>query len=126
MQVKLTCRDKYFDSAPTVISQSFKLLFSKNAVFVINDLWSYQKRCQNSGRNKIRQIFLCGKKLGNNYPFMQLFECCCFFQAQNQTQARTKCLPSIDAYCRLIALLVKHSGDNSNSVTKINLLNRVS
>ena len=40
--------------------------------------------------------------------------------------ARTKCFPTIDAYCRLIALLVKHSGDNTNSITKINLLNRVS
>ncbi|XP_065678715.1 CCR4-NOT transcription complex subunit 1 isoform X1 [Hydra vulgaris] len=45
--------------------------------------------------------------------------------AQSPTQARTKCFPTIDAYCRLIALLVKHSGDNANSVTKINLLNRV-
>jgi len=45
--------------------------------------------------------------------------------AQSQREARTKCFPTIDAYCRLIALLVKHSGDNSNSVTKINLLNRV-
>lgn len=48
------------------------------------------------------------------------------FQAQSPTMARTKCFPTIDAYCRLIALLVKHSGDNTNSVTKINLLNRVS
>lgn len=45
--------------------------------------------------------------------------------AQSPTMARTKCFPTIDSYCRLIALLVKHSGDNSNSVTKINLLNRV-
>lgn len=45
--------------------------------------------------------------------------------AQSPTMARTKCFPTIDAYCRLIALLVKHSGDNTNSVTKINLLNRV-
>lgn len=49
----------------------------------------------------------------------------CIFQAQSPTMARTKCFPTIDAYCRLIALLVKHSGDNTNSVTKINLLNRV-
>lgn len=49
-----------------------------------------------------------------------------FSQANSPTMARTKCFPTIDAYCRLIALLVKHSGDNTNSITKINLLNRVS
>ncbi|XP_048577201.1 CCR4-NOT transcription complex subunit 1 isoform X2 [Nematostella vectensis] len=41
------------------------------------------------------------------------------------TQARGKCFNTLDAYCRLIALLVRHSGDASNNVTKINLLNRV-
>ena len=40
--------------------------------------------------------------------------------------ARAKCFNTLDAYCRLIALLVRHSGDASNNVTKINLLNRVS
>lgn len=39
--------------------------------------------------------------------------------------ARAKCYNTLDAYCRLIALLVRHSGDASNNVTKINLLSRV-
>ncbi|XP_031558067.1 CCR4-NOT transcription complex subunit 1-like isoform X2 [Actinia tenebrosa] len=43
----------------------------------------------------------------------------------NPTLARSKCFNTLDAYCRLIALLVRHSGDASNNVTKINLLNRV-
>lgn len=41
------------------------------------------------------------------------------------TVARAKCHNTLDAYCRLIALLVRHSGDASNNVTKINLLSRV-
>ncbi|KAM7434782.1 CCR4-NOT transcription complex subunit 1 [Porites harrisoni] len=41
------------------------------------------------------------------------------------TMARAKCYNTLDAYCRLIALLVRHSGDASNNVTKINLLSRV-
>jgi len=42
------------------------------------------------------------------------------------TLVRTKCFHSLDAFVRLIALLVKHSGDTSNTNTKINLLNKVS
>lgn len=54
------------------------------------------------------------------FPFM-------FFslQSSNRSHARAKCFNTLDAYCRLIALLVRHSGDASNSVTKINLLTRV-
>ncbi|GAB0100187.1 CCR4-NOT transcription complex subunit 1 [Sergentomyia squamirostris] len=36
-----------------------------------------------------------------------------------------KCFQWIDAFVRLIALLVKHSGDTNNASTKINLLNKV-
>lgn len=43
---------------------------------------------------------------------------------QTMTLIRTKCFHTLDAFVRLIALLVKHSGDN-NTVTKINLLNKV-
>ena len=47
-------------------------------------------------------------------------------QALNtQTMIRAKCFHTLDAFVRLIALLVKHSGD-TNTVTKINLLNKVS
>lgn len=42
------------------------------------------------------------------------------------TLVRTKCFHALDAFVRLIALLVKHSGDVSNTNTKINLLNKVS
>lgn len=38
---------------------------------------------------------------------------------------RAKCFHSLDAFVRLIALLVKHSGDSTNTHTKINLLNKV-
>lgn len=39
--------------------------------------------------------------------------------------ARNKCFLTLDAYVRLIALLVKLSGDQSNPTTKVNLLNKV-
>ncbi|XP_022241734.1 CCR4-NOT transcription complex subunit 1-like [Limulus polyphemus] len=38
---------------------------------------------------------------------------------------RAKCFHTLDAYVRLITLLVKHSGDANNSLTKINLLHKV-
>jgi len=38
---------------------------------------------------------------------------------------RAKCFHTLDAFVRLIFLLVKHSGDTTNTVTKINLLNKV-
>lgn len=41
------------------------------------------------------------------------------------TITKTKIFQWIDAYVRLIALLVKHSGETSNSTTKLNLLNKV-
>ena len=47
-------------------------------------------------------------------------------QTHSPTLVRTKCFHTLDAFVRLIALLVKHSGDTNNIVTKINLLNKVS
>ncbi|XP_055951329.1 CCR4-NOT transcription complex subunit 1-like isoform X2 [Argiope bruennichi] len=44
---------------------------------------------------------------------------------KSPTVIRAKCFHTLDAYVRLIALLVKHSGDNNNTVTKVNLLNKV-
>ena len=41
------------------------------------------------------------------------------------TLIRAKCFHTLDAFVRLISLLVKHSGDATNTVTKINLLNKV-
>ncbi|KAK2193621.1 hypothetical protein NP493_11g11020 [Ridgeia piscesae] len=46
-------------------------------------------------------------------------------QTHSPTLVRTKCFHTLDAFVRLIALLVKHSGDTNNIVTKINLLNKV-
>ncbi|XP_058135892.1 CCR4-NOT transcription complex subunit 1 isoform X4 [Dasypus novemcinctus] len=45
--------------------------------------------------------------------------------AANPTMIRAKCYHNLDAFVRLIALLVKHSGEAANTVTKINLLNKV-
>ncbi|XP_018332618.1 CCR4-NOT transcription complex subunit 1 [Agrilus planipennis] len=41
------------------------------------------------------------------------------------TVIRAKCYYTLDAFVRLIALLVKHSGDSNNTTTKIHLLNKV-
>ncbi|CAH1779661.1 unnamed protein product [Owenia fusiformis] len=46
-------------------------------------------------------------------------------QTHSPTLIRAKCFHTLDAFVRLISLLVKHSGDSTNSVTKINLLNKV-
>uniref|UniRef100_A0A4W6DFA4 CCR4-NOT transcription complex subunit 1 n=1 Tax=Lates calcarifer TaxID=8187 RepID=A0A4W6DFA4_LATCA len=42
-----------------------------------------------------------------------------------QPSFEPKCYHNLDAFVRLIALLVKHSGEATNTVTKINLLNKV-
>lgn len=41
------------------------------------------------------------------------------------TATKTKIFQWIDAFVRLIALIVKHSGETGNSTTKINLLNKI-
>lgn len=41
------------------------------------------------------------------------------------TTARNKMFQTVDAYVKLISLLVKHSGEANNTQTKINLLNKV-
>lgn len=46
-------------------------------------------------------------------------------QSQNPALIRAKCFHTLDAFVRLIALLIKHSGDTTNTITKINLLNKV-
>uniref|UniRef100_A0A240PK76 Uncharacterized protein n=1 Tax=Anopheles epiroticus TaxID=199890 RepID=A0A240PK76_9DIPT len=43
----------------------------------------------------------------------------------NEPNAKTKIFQFIDAYVRLIALLVKHSGESGNPNTKLNLLNKI-
>lgn len=54
----------------------------------------------------------------------------CYRALMEQTPAtatlvRSKCFTTLDAYVRLIALLVKLSGDAANPTTKVNLLNKV-
>merc|ERR1719382_1710599 len=46
-------------------------------------------------------------------------------QNNSPTLVRAKCFHTLDAYVRLITLLVKHSGETQNTVTKVNLLNKV-
>lgn len=46
-------------------------------------------------------------------------------QSVSSTVIRAKCYHTLDAFVRLVALLVKHSGDSSNTTTKIHLLNKV-
>ncbi|KAJ8969734.1 hypothetical protein NQ317_006395, partial [Molorchus minor] len=43
----------------------------------------------------------------------------------NMSLIRPKCYHTLDALVRLVALLVKHSGDTNNTSTKIHLLNKV-
>ncbi|XP_060519791.1 CCR4-NOT transcription complex subunit 1 isoform X2 [Cylas formicarius] len=43
----------------------------------------------------------------------------------NMNLIRPKCYHTLDAFVRLVALLVKHSGDANNTTTKIHLLNKV-
>ncbi|XP_022920087.1 CCR4-NOT transcription complex subunit 1 isoform X2 [Onthophagus taurus] len=46
-------------------------------------------------------------------------------QTTTGNHLRVKCYNTLDAYIRLVALLVKHSGDSSNTTPKIHLLNKV-
>lgn len=46
-------------------------------------------------------------------------------QSLTGNHLRVKCYNTLDAFVRLVALLVKHSGDSSNTTTKIHLLNKV-
>lgn len=46
-------------------------------------------------------------------------------QSQSPSTVRAKLFHTIDAYVKLIVLLVKHSGDATAITTKTNLLNKV-
>lgn len=48
-----------------------------------------------------------------------------FGDKTNLAIMRPKCYQPLDAYVRLVALLVKHSGDATNTSTKIHLFNKV-
>ncbi|CAG0881491.1 unnamed protein product [Cyprideis torosa] len=49
----------------------------------------------------------------------------CYKFAEQPTTMRSNCAPTLEAFVRLISLSVKHSGEASNLVTKVNLLNRI-
>lgn len=46
-------------------------------------------------------------------------------QTQSPSSIRSKLFHTIDAYVKLIVLLIKHSGDTNALTTKTNLLNKV-
>ena len=46
-------------------------------------------------------------------------------QAINATMARAKCYHTMDAFVKLVVVLVRFSGDTTNTITKVNLLNKV-
>ena len=46
-------------------------------------------------------------------------------QSINATMARAKCYHTMDAFVKLVVVLVRYSGDPTNTVTKVNLLNKV-
>lgn len=46
-------------------------------------------------------------------------------QSINPTLARAKCYHTMDAFVRLVVVLVRFSGESTNNVTKINLVNKV-
>ena len=50
-----------------------------------------------------------------------------FFLNQSITSAmaRAKCYHTMDAFVKLVVVLVRYSGDASNTITKVNLLNKV-
>ena len=49
----------------------------------------------------------------------------CYLQSINPTLARAKCYHTMDAFVRLVVVLVRFSGESTNNVTKINLVNKV-
>lgn len=59
--------------------------------------------------------------------FRHATQCCIdlTYRNMNDPNWKTKIFQWIDAYVRLIALLVKHSGEGGSTSTKLNLLNKV-
>ena len=46
-------------------------------------------------------------------------------QSISSTLARAKCYHTMDAFVKLVVVLVRFSGDSTNHVIKVNLLNKV-
>lgn len=46
-------------------------------------------------------------------------------QSITASMARAKCYHTMDAFVKLVVVLVRYSGDASNTITKVNLLNKV-
>ena len=48
-----------------------------------------------------------------------------YTQGITPAMARAKCYHTMDAFMKLVVVLVRYSGDAANTVTKVNLLNKV-
>lgn len=68
----------------------------------------------------ITKFFRIATQLCIDMCYRSLSEC-----PNSPNMARSKCFHTIDAFVKLIALLVKHSGDSGNNSTKMNLLNKI-
>ena len=68
---------------------------------------------------------------GDPVPFLRVMTTLYLFlvsslpQSINAAMARAKSYHTMDAFVKLVVVLVRYSGDTTNVVTKINLLNKV-
>ncbi|XP_055592408.1 CCR4-NOT transcription complex subunit 1 [Uranotaenia lowii] len=110
--------------------------FAEKTEFLLKD-WITIYHTQAAGRDPIKAFSIFVNKMNmygilkGDEPLTRFFrhatQCCIdlTYRNMNDPNAKTKIFQWIDAYVRLIALLVKHSGESGNSNTKLNLLNKV-
>lgn len=113
----------------------------EKAEYLLND-WVTIYHTQSVGRDPIKTFGMFVSKM-NLYGilktddlitrfFRQATQICIDLVYKNlndpsasRQHTKTKIFQFIDAFVRLIALIVKHSGETGNSTTKINLLNKI-
>lgn len=128
----LQVRANDFDDPPGLLEK---------AEYLLKD-WVTIYHTQSTGRDPIKSFGLFVSKM-NMYGilktddlitrfFRQATQLCIDLVYRNLNDpnstpqsAKTKIFQWIDAFVRLIALIVKHSGETGNSTTKINLLNKI-
>ncbi|XP_053697550.1 CCR4-NOT transcription complex subunit 1 [Sabethes cyaneus] len=110
--------------------------FAERAEFLLKD-WITIYHTQAAGRDPIKAFSVFVNKMNvygilkGDEPLTRFFrhatQCCIdlTYRSMNDPTSKAKIFQWIDAYVRLIALLVKHSGESGNSSTKLNLLNKV-
>lgn len=110
--------------------------FAERTEYLLKD-WITVYHTQAIGRDPIKAFSIFVNKMNvygilkGDEPLTRFFrhatQCCIDLTYRNMTDpnSKTKIFQWIDAYVRLIALLVKHSGESGNSSTKLNLLNKV-